>query len=77
MRPCLKTTQGRLWRSTSLIQQLGGRGRQIFEFEGSLVYTVSFRTARATQRIFFWKTNKKPAKNRNSTNLFVKPLGIS
>jgi hypothetical protein len=29
---------------------LGGRGRQISEFEASLVYRVSFRTARATQR---------------------------
>jgi hypothetical protein len=29
---------------------LGGRGRWISEFEASLVYTVSSRTARATQR---------------------------
>jgi hypothetical protein len=29
---------------------LGGRGRQISEFEASLVYKVSFRTARAKQR---------------------------
>jgi hypothetical protein len=29
---------------------LGGRGRQISEFETSLVYRVSSRTARATQR---------------------------
>jgi hypothetical protein len=29
---------------------LGGRGRRISEFEASLVYKVSFRTARATQR---------------------------
>jgi hypothetical protein len=29
---------------------LGGRGRQISEFEASLVYKVSSRTARATQR---------------------------
>jgi hypothetical protein len=29
---------------------LGGRGRQISEFEASLVYRVSFRTARTTQR---------------------------
>jgi hypothetical protein len=28
---------------------LGGRGRQICEFEASLVYKVSSRTARATQ----------------------------
>jgi hypothetical protein len=29
---------------------LGGRGRRISEFEASLVYIVSSRTARATQR---------------------------
>jgi thiol:disulfide interchange protein len=29
---------------------LGGRGRRISEFEASLVYKVSARTARATQR---------------------------
>jgi len=29
---------------------LGGRGRWISEFEASLVYKVSFRTARDTQR---------------------------
>jgi hypothetical protein len=29
---------------------LGGRGRQISEFEASLIYRVSSRTARATQR---------------------------
>jgi hypothetical protein len=31
-------------------QHLGGRGRWISEFEVSLVYRVSSRTARATQR---------------------------
>jgi hypothetical protein len=31
-------------------QHLGGRGRRISEFEASLVYQVSFRTARAIQR---------------------------
>jgi hypothetical protein len=29
---------------------LGGRGRQISEFEASLVYRVSFRIARVIQR---------------------------
>jgi hypothetical protein len=29
---------------------LGGRGRQISEFEANLIYKVSSRTARATQR---------------------------
>jgi hypothetical protein len=31
-------------------QHLGGRGRQISEFEVSLVYRVSSRTTMATQR---------------------------
>lgn len=31
-------------------QPSGGRGRRIFELEASLVYKVSSRTARATQR---------------------------
>jgi hypothetical protein len=31
-------------------QHSGGRGRQISEFEASLVYKVSSRTARATQK---------------------------
>ena len=34
---------------------LGGRGRGISEFEASLVYRVSSRTARATQRNPVWK----------------------
>ena len=29
---------------------MGGRGRRISEFKASLVYRVSYRTARATQR---------------------------
>jgi hypothetical protein len=39
----------------------GGRGRQIFEFEASLVYKVSSKTARATQRnpVSKDKTNKQ------------------
>jgi hypothetical protein len=41
---------------------LGGRGRQISEFKASLVYRVSFRTARATQR----KPVSKKPKNQNT-----------
>jgi hypothetical protein len=40
---------------------LGGRGRQISEFEASLVYKVSSRTARATQRN---PVSKKPLKKK-------------
>jgi hypothetical protein len=41
---------------------LGGRGRQIPEFKASLVYRVSSRTARATQRNPVSKTNKQTNK---------------
>jgi hypothetical protein len=37
---------------------LGGRGRQISDFEASLVYRVSSRTARAIQRNPVSKQNK-------------------
>jgi hypothetical protein len=40
---------------------LGGRGRQISEFEASLVYRVSSRIARAIQR-------NPVSKNQNQTN---------
>ena len=39
-----------------------GRGRQISEFEASLVYKVSSRTARATQRNPVSKKQKKERK---------------
>jgi hypothetical protein len=38
---------------------LGGRGRQISEFEDSLVYRVSSRTARAIQRNPVSKNQKR------------------
>jgi hypothetical protein len=38
---------------------LGGRGRRISEFEASLVYKVSSRTAKATQRNPVSKKKKK------------------
>jgi hypothetical protein len=40
---------------------LGGRGRQISEFKASLVYKVSSRTAKATQRN---PVSKKPKKKK-------------
>jgi F0F1-type ATP synthase assembly protein I len=44
---------------------LGGRGRQISEFEASrLVYRVSSRTARATQRNPVSKKNKQKKKKK-------------
>jgi hypothetical protein len=43
---------------------LGGRGRWISEFEASLVYKVSSRTARATQRNPVSKNQKKKKKEK-------------
>jgi hypothetical protein len=43
---------------------LGGRGRRISEFEASLVYKVSSRTARATQRNPVLNTAPPPKKKR-------------
>jgi hypothetical protein len=43
---------------------LGGRGRQISEFEASLVYKVSSRTARAAQRNPVQKKKKKKRKEK-------------
>jgi hypothetical protein len=43
---------------------LGGRGRQISEFEASLVYKVSTRTARAIQRNPVSKNKKRKEKKR-------------
>jgi hypothetical protein len=47
---------------------LGGRGRQISEFEASLVYRVSSRTARATQRNPVSKKKKKGLKKTKITH---------
>jgi hypothetical protein len=43
---------------------LGGRGRWISEFEASLVYKVSSRTARATQRNPVLKNQKPKTKTK-------------
>jgi hypothetical protein len=45
-------------------QHLGGRGRQISEFEASLVYKMSSRIARATQRNPVSKNQKKKKKRK-------------
>jgi hypothetical protein len=47
----------------SLTPALGGRGRWISEFEASLVYKVSARTARTTQRNPVSKNQKQKKKN--------------
>jgi hypothetical protein len=46
----------------------GGRGRQISEFQDSLVYKVSSRTARATQRN---PVSKKQNKTRNKRESYL------
>jgi hypothetical protein len=43
---------------------LGGRGRRISEFKGSLIYKVSSRTARATQRSPVSKEETKKKKKK-------------
>jgi hypothetical protein len=48
-------------------QHSGGRDRQISEFEASLVYTVSSRTARAIQRNPVSKKNQKPKHKQKQT----------
>jgi hypothetical protein len=53
---------------------LGGRSRQISEFDASLVYRVSSRTARATQRNPVSK-NKKTKKQNKKKKLKKKKDG--
>jgi hypothetical protein len=57
---------------------LGGRGRQISEFKASLVYRVSSRTAKATQRNPVLKnkkqTNKKPKPKPTTKNKQTKAV---
>jgi hypothetical protein len=52
---------------------LGGRGRWISEFKASLVYRVSSRTARATQRNPVSKNKTKQNNNNNNNNKKPKP----
>jgi hypothetical protein len=47
-----------------LISALGGRDRRISEFEASLVYRVSSRTSRATQRNPVSKRQKKKERKK-------------
>jgi hypothetical protein len=50
---------------------LGGRGRRISEFEASLVYRVSSRTARATQRNPVSKNQKKKERKKRKLLLAI------
>jgi hypothetical protein len=53
---------------------LGGRGRWISEFEASLVYKVSSRTARATQRNPVSKNKTKQNKTKKKTKTKTEKL---
>jgi glucan phosphoethanolaminetransferase (alkaline phosphatase superfamily) len=57
---------------------LGGRGRQISEFKANLVYRVSSRTARATQRnpVSKTKQNKRKQKTKNKKQKTKKPVVV-
>jgi hypothetical protein len=54
---------------------LVGRGRQISEFKASLVYRMSSRTARATQRnpVLKKKQNKKQNPKQANKNISTAP----
>jgi hypothetical protein len=54
---------------------LGGRGRRISEFGASLVYRVSFRTVRATQKnpVSTPRLPKKPTPQQKTKNHQTKP----
>jgi hypothetical protein len=51
---------------------LGGRGRWISEFEASLVYKVSSRTARAIQRNPVSKKKNKKKKKKKKKRIQIK-----
>jgi hypothetical protein len=53
---------------------LGGRGRQISEFEASLVYRVSSRTARATQKNPVSEKQKQKQKQKKRTVVILTTL---
>jgi hypothetical protein len=59
----------------SLIPALGGRCKQISEFEASLVYKVSSRAARAMHRNPVSK-NKNKQTNKNLKSNWIKGLNI-
>jgi hypothetical protein len=56
---------------------LGSRGRRISEFEASLVYRVSSRTARTTQRNPVSKNQKKKKKKKKKKCKVPYPSGYA
>jgi hypothetical protein len=59
-----------------LSQHLGGRGRQISEFVASLVYRVSSRTARATQRNPVSKKTKTTTTTKELSDALTYPFPL-
>jgi hypothetical protein len=59
------------WWCTSLIPALVGRDKWISEFEASLVYKVSSRTARATQRNSVSEKQKQKQKQNKTKQKMV------
>jgi hypothetical protein len=56
---------------------LGGRGRWISEFKASLVYRLSSRTARATQKNpLLKKENRKKEKERTLATIVEGPVSV-
>jgi hypothetical protein len=59
---------------------LGGRGRRISEFEASLIYKVSSRAARATQRNPVLKNKQNKNKNtpppQKNGKAGIRPTGL-
>jgi hypothetical protein len=53
-----------------------GRGRRISEFEASLVYKVSSRTARAIQRNPVFKNKNKQTIKNNKTGFCLLPIYV-
>jgi hypothetical protein len=60
------------WWHTPLIPALGSQRRGISEFEASLVYRVSSRIARATQRNPVSKNQTKPNKTKQTLQTKLK-----
>jgi hypothetical protein len=60
----LNRRMARQWWHRPLIPALGRQ--KISEFEASLVYRVSYRTARTTQRSPFLKKHKKKKEKKNT-----------
>jgi hypothetical protein len=64
---CLEREKGQVWWRTPLIPALGRQRQADSEFEASLVYKVSSRTARAIKRNPVSKKKKKREREREKS----------